>query len=97
MRSSREDLRACIAAKLMPRLGRRRNVRAARGPASSATILFLDGNKGMGFVIGVLFLELNGFDFKASEGDATANGFGGNMLDEASYPLWLPENVNRRK
>lgn len=31
---------------------------------------FVDGNKRTGFVVGVLFLELNGFRFTASEADA---------------------------
>ncbi|MGD1038735.1 MAG: type II toxin-antitoxin system death-on-curing family toxin [Roseiarcus sp.] len=32
---------------------------------------FVDGNKRTGFVIGALFLELNGYQFAASEKDAT--------------------------
>lgn len=31
---------------------------------------FFDGNKRTGFVVGILFLELNGFDFIASEAEA---------------------------
>jgi death-on-curing protein len=31
---------------------------------------FVDGNKRTGFVVGVLFLELNGYRFTASEADA---------------------------
>ena len=31
---------------------------------------FIDGNKRTGFVVGVLFLELNGYRFTASEEDA---------------------------
>lgn len=31
---------------------------------------FFDGNKRTGFVVGVLFLELNGYRFTASEADA---------------------------
>ena len=31
---------------------------------------FVDGNKRTGFVVGVLFLELNGYRFSASEEDA---------------------------
>jgi len=33
---------------------------------------FVDGNKRTGFVIGVLFLELDGFDFKAGIGSGHA-------------------------
>src|SRR6516225_3209502 len=32
---------------------------------------FLDGNKRIGFVLGVLFLEMNGYRLTASEEDAT--------------------------
>ena len=47
---------------------------------------FVDGNKRAGFVAGVLFLELNGFSFMASEEDATQAVFGlaGGTLDEAA-------------
>ena len=31
---------------------------------------FVDGNKRTGFVVGILFLELNGYAFSASEEDA---------------------------
>jgi death-on-curing protein len=31
---------------------------------------FVDGNKRTGFVVGILFLELNGYRFTASEEDA---------------------------
>jgi death-on-curing protein len=31
---------------------------------------FIDGNKRVGFVVGILFLELNGIRFTASEADA---------------------------
>jgi death-on-curing protein len=60
---------------------------------------FLDGNKRTGFVIGVLFLELHGFEFNASEEDATqavmAQAAG--TMDEAGYEAWLGENVRRRR
>jgi death-on-curing protein len=32
---------------------------------------FIDGNKRTGFLVGVLFLEMNGFRFTATEEDAT--------------------------
>ena len=56
---------------------------------------FVDGNKRTGFVIGVLFLELHRFDFKASEADATQAiiDLAAGMLDEAGYIAWLRENV----
>jgi death on curing protein len=60
---------------------------------------FVDGNKRTGFVLGVLFLELHGFDFKASEEDATQAvlGLAAGKLDEASYTAWLHGNVRRKR
>ena len=52
---------------------------------------FVDGNKRTGFVVGGLFLELNGYRFNASEGDTAqmvlqlASG----NLDEAGYIAFL--------
>jgi death-on-curing protein len=60
---------------------------------------FVDGNKRAGFVIGVLFLELNGFEFKASEEDATqaVTSLAAGSLGEAGFGAWLRENVRRRR
>jgi death-on-curing protein len=60
---------------------------------------FVDGNKRMGFVIGVLFLELHGFDFKAREEDATqaVMALAAGTLDEAGYAAWLRLNAKRRR
>jgi death-on-curing protein len=60
---------------------------------------FVDGNKRTGFVVGVLFLELNGFDFRASEADATqaVMGLAAGNLDEARYATWLQENTRRKR
>jgi len=55
---------------------------------------FMDGNKPTGFVVGILFLELNGYRFTASEEEATqavlelARG----NLDEAGYTAFLRAN-----
>jgi death on curing protein len=59
---------------------------------------FVDGNKRTGFVIGVLFLELNGFNFQASEADAThaVASLAAGSLDEAGYCAWLRENIRRK-
>jgi death-on-curing protein len=60
---------------------------------------FLDGNKRTGFVVGILFLELNGYRFIASEEDAAqavlklADG----TFDEADYGSFLRGNVVRKK
>ena len=59
---------------------------------------FVDGNKRTGFVIGVLFLELHGFDFRASEADATqaVMALAAGAMDEGAYAAWLRENVKRK-
>jgi death on curing protein len=60
---------------------------------------FVDGNKRTGFVIGVLFLELNGSKFTASEEDATqaVASLAAGTLNEAGYSSWLRENVRRKR
>jgi death-on-curing protein len=60
---------------------------------------FVDGNKRTGFVVGILFLELNGFHFKASESGATqvVMSLAAGTLDEAVYSEWLRENVTRKR
>jgi death-on-curing protein len=60
---------------------------------------FVDGNKRTGFVVGVLFLELNGFSFTASEEDAarTVLGMAAGTIDETSYAAWLRRNVKRKR
>ena len=60
---------------------------------------FVDGNKRTGFVVGVLFLELNGYHFNASEEDAAqmvlelASG----NLDEAGYIAFLRAHASLGK
>ncbi len=60
---------------------------------------FADGNKRTGFVLGVLFLELNGYRFTASEEDAAQAvlGLAAGTLDETGYSSFLRGNVTRRK
>jgi death-on-curing protein len=58
---------------------------------------FVDGNKRTGFVAGILFLELNGFRFTATE-DAAAGAvlaLAAGKLDDAGYTIFLRENVTR--
>ena len=56
---------------------------------------FIDGNKRTGFVVGILFLELNGYGFTASEEDAAnavlALAAGG--IGETEYASFLRANV----
>jgi death-on-curing protein len=60
---------------------------------------FVDGNKRTGFVVGILFLELNGYRFSAREEDAAqvvlelASG----NLDEARYIAFLRANASLGK
>jgi death-on-curing protein len=57
---------------------------------------FVDGNKRTGFVIGILFLELNGYRFSAAE-DAAAEAvmaLAAGTLDEAGYTAFLRENLS---
>ena len=56
---------------------------------------FVDGNKRTGFVVGILFLELNGFAFIASE-EAAAQAvlaLASGTMDEAGYMAFLAANA----
>lgn len=55
---------------------------------------FVDGNKRAGFVIGVLFLELNGYRFTAGEEDSTQAVFSlaKGLLDESGFRLFIEDN-----
>lgn len=55
---------------------------------------FVDGNKRTGFVTGILFLELNGFRFTASEVEATRAvlEIAAGTMDEAGYEAFLRAN-----
>jgi len=56
---------------------------------------FVDGNKRTGFIVGILFLELNGYRFTASEEAATqaVMAVAAGSLDEAGYTAFLRGNV----
>ena len=56
---------------------------------------FIDGNKRTGFVVGILFLEVNDCRFTASEEDAAQAvlGLAAGSLDEAGYSAFLRANV----
>lgn len=60
---------------------------------------FLDGNKRAGFTAGVLFLEVNGFEFVASEEDVIAAvlALAAGDLDEVGYAAWLRSNVRAKR
>jgi death on curing protein len=52
---------------------------------------FVDGNKRTGFLLGIMFLELNGIRFTASEDDATQAvlDLAASNLDETAYAAFL--------
>lgn len=60
---------------------------------------FVDGNKRAGFLAGVMFLELNGFNFSASEEDViqAVLALAAGELDEAGYTEWLRANAKRAR
>jgi death-on-curing protein len=60
---------------------------------------FVDSNKRAGFVVGALFLELNGFKVIASEEGAThaVLGLAAGSLDESAFTAWLRSNSQHRR
>lgn len=58
---------------------------------------FVDGNKRIGFATSVLFLELNGFTFNASEVDATVQtlALAARDLDDVGYAGWMKRMSKR--
>lgn len=55
---------------------------------------FVDGNKRTGFIVAVVFLELNGYAFHASEVDAAMQtlALAAGEVSEATYSAWLKAN-----
>ena len=58
---------------------------------------FMDGNKRTGFVVGVLFLEMNGYRFTATEEAATRAvlSFAAGTLDEIGFAAWMRASAKR--
>jgi len=58
---------------------------------------FIDGNKRTGFLVGVLFLELNGYRFTATEESAAQAilSLAVGTLDEPALATWMRANVKR--
>jgi death on curing protein len=59
---------------------------------------FIDGNKRTGFVVAVIFLELNGCRFQATEVDAALRtlALAAGEMSEAAYADWLKANSKRQ-
>jgi len=59
---------------------------------------FVDGNKRTGFVLGILFLELNGWNFLAAEEDAAQAvlALAAGEVDENAFAAFLSANVKPR-
>jgi death-on-curing protein len=60
---------------------------------------FIDGNKRVGFLAGVLFLELNGYRFGATEEEAAQAvlDLASGALDEIGFAAFLERNSARPK
>ena len=60
---------------------------------------FRDGNKRVGFVTMVVFLDLNGWDFEAHESEVVTAmvAVAGGQSKEADLALWLRSRITRRK
>jgi death on curing protein len=58
---------------------------------------FIDGNKRIGFATASLFLELNGYEFNATEVDVVLRtlALAAGEMSEAAYAEWLKANSKR--
>lgn len=58
---------------------------------------FIDGNKRTAFVVAVIFIELNGYVFRASEVDATVRtlALAAGDMSEAAFSEWLQANSDK--
>ncbi len=58
---------------------------------------FLDGNKRIGFTVAIMFLELNGYAFIATEADAALQtlALAAREVGEADYALWLKKHSRK--
>ena len=58
---------------------------------------FIDGNKRVGFIVAVLFLELNGYHFQATEAEAAVRtlALAAGEMSEKEFAAWLKANSRR--
>ena len=59
---------------------------------------FVDGNKRTGFIVGILFLELNGYRFNATEEDAAQAvlSLAAGTMTELAFAQFLRDNASRQ-
>jgi death-on-curing protein len=60
---------------------------------------FIDGNKRTGFVVGVLFLEMNGYVFTATEAEAAQAvlELAAGSIEEPGFAAFLRDHVKRMR
>jgi death-on-curing protein len=58
---------------------------------------FIDGNKRVGFIVVVVFLELNGYRFQATEAEAAVRtlALAAGEMSESEFAVWLKANSRR--
>jgi death-on-curing protein len=58
---------------------------------------FVDGNKRVGFIVAVIFLELNGRRFQATEAEAAVRtlALAAGEMSKADFAAWLKANSRR--
>ena len=58
---------------------------------------FVDGNKRVGFIVAVVFLELNGYHFEATETEAAVRtlALAAGKTSEPEYAAWLKANSHK--
>jgi death on curing protein len=60
---------------------------------------FVDGNKRTGFMLAATFLEINGFEFKATEESVLKStvALAAGEIEEADYAEWLKAHSRKRR
>jgi death-on-curing protein len=60
---------------------------------------FVDGNKRIGFAVAIVFLEMNGYRFTATEADATVKtlALAAGATTEGAYAAWIKSHARRQR
>ena len=60
---------------------------------------FVDGNKRIGFAVAIVFLEMNGYRFTATEADATVKtlALAAGAMTEAAYAAWIKAHARQQR